>query len=328
MAVNIYKYLDNYKITKTIYSRVIDYGNFNTYNEALNQKKLLQKHKWIKSKSTHYDKENIFPKYLLKKDEENNYIIINKNTGKTYGSYKSKRYAKIIKRILPFYKENINIKKIEKQALKEFYKYIHYNKFKNKFHIIYKDTTIGTYNTLLEALTERDLLIKFENELYFENPNTCYTYDKKRLPPFYTSNDITFNSNENKYKLTKKIHNKEIIIGFYSTYTLANNINKYLEKNYLELNVIKHIIKVTKQIQTRDNYIDKSHGIYYIKHRTNEKEIIYAKYDDIELARYIRNKLKKDNWKKSSFEDYEYNYYQNQIKTKYYYDNTDIFKKA
>ena len=89
-----------------------------------------------------------FPKYQIKKTECG-YLVLNKKTGRTFGTYKNYEYANIIKKILPFYGNNINIRLIEKIAHKEFYKYISYNKRKDVYHVIYENE-ISQYNGLLE----------------------------------------------------------------------------------------------------------------------------------------------------------------------------------
>ena len=85
------------------------------------------------------------------------------------------------------YQENIELKMIEQQAQKEFYKYIHYNKLQNRYHIIYKATTLATYKSLKEALIERDLIVKYDGdeELMCE-AEINYEYYKQNLPPFPT----------------------------------------------------------------------------------------------------------------------------------------------
>lgn len=180
---NIRKTKKGYNIQKTIYGQKIDYGTYPTLQEAQKQITLLKKHNWIKNKSLGYTDEEIFIKYTIRQDDEGNYIIINKK-GKTYGSYKSKKFAKIVKHILAFH-QDIDINEIEEKAIKEFYKYIRYNKLLGKYQVIYNARVVLTTNTLLEALEERDLYVKYDadEELMCENIDTIYKYTEGELPP-------------------------------------------------------------------------------------------------------------------------------------------------
>ena len=184
MSNNIYKTPTGYIIRKTFYSKRIYYGKFKTYDKALKQKKILKENNWIKNMKTNYKTNESFPNYILE-EKNKKYSIINEKTREKYGSYKNLKYAQIIKKILPYYQNKVEIKKIEKQAQKEFYRYIHYNKLQNRYHIIYKATTIATYRTLVEALIERDLIVKYEGdeELMCEAEIDYDSY-KKDLPPF------------------------------------------------------------------------------------------------------------------------------------------------
>ena len=56
--------------------------------------------------------------------------------------------------------------------------------------------------------------------------------------------------------------------------------------------------------------------------------IIYAKYHDIDLARYVKNNLAMNNWRKKFIKRYEKKYYLNNVETEYYYDSTDFFIEA
>ena len=186
MKNNIYKTSTGYIIRKTFYSKRIYYGKYDTYEEALKQRKILEENNWIKNRKTNYKINDEFPQYHL--EEKNGiYHIINQKSGKNYGNYKNLKYAKIIKKILPFYQENIELKIIEQQAQKEFYKYIHYNKLQNRYHIIYKATTLATYKSLKEALIERDLIVKYDGdeELMCEAEINYEDY-KHDLPPLPT----------------------------------------------------------------------------------------------------------------------------------------------
>lgn len=329
---NIYKKRNRYYIQKTIYNQKIEYGSFSRLDDAIKQRDKLIKYDWIKCKTTGYPKREHFPKYHIRKDEEEKYIIINKKRGgMIYGSYKSYKYAKLVKKILPYYTTKVDIKLIEKQAVKEFYKYISYNNINNRYYIYYKGYVLGTYANLVTALQERDLIVKYDGneELMCEDPTSIYTYDKSKLPPFpkKIENIVYENTYKNKYRVRKQIRNNTITIGRYPTYNLAVLIRDYLAKNGWNEKTIKHVTKVTETIQKRNKNIHKRNGKYYVETMKNGKIRIYACYDNLELARYVKQNLKEDNWKKKNITKYEENYYHLGYKPLYYYDDTDFLKE-
>ena len=68
MFTNIKKVNNKYSIKKTIYGQLINYGIYDTKEDALKQKRLLEKYGWIKNKSTGYDKHEHFPRYCIRED--------------------------------------------------------------------------------------------------------------------------------------------------------------------------------------------------------------------------------------------------------------------
>ena len=79
-----------------------------------------------------------------------------------------------------FYGNKINIRLIEKIAHKEFYKYISYNKRKDVYHVIYGGFVRSTHKKLINALYERDLIIKYDGdeELMCEDSTIIHDYKK------------------------------------------------------------------------------------------------------------------------------------------------------
>lgn len=326
MFTNIKKVNGKYIIEKTIYGQIINYGTYDTKEDALKQKRLLIKYGWIKNKSTGYDKREHFPRYCVREDNHGKYIVKNRQTGKTFGSYKSKKYAGIIKKILPFYRNNINIEVIEKKASKEFYKYISYDEIHGYYTFRYENTTIVTSTLLRHVLEERDIYLKYgaDDELMCETTE-IYRYDDDKLPPFYHPENITYDDKlQNKYTLKKQVRCKRLKIGSYQTYDLALLVKEYLTKNNWELGIVNHVIDITRKIQGRDKNIIRKGNTYYIQHIINKKRHYYGSYKNIHMARYVRDKLNENNWNKNDVLKYKKEYARHH-KSQYYYDTTDIF---
>ncbi len=327
---NIYYINDKYHIVKTLYNKKINYGSYDTLVEALNQRDKLIAYNWIKCQTTGYSRKESFYKYVIRSDLEDRYVIINKDTGTTYGSYKNYKFASIIKKILPYYQDDVDIKKIERQAQKEFYKHITQNKLNKRYYVIYDGYVKGTFKKLSDALSERDIMIRFngDEELMCEDPTVVYDYSKEELPPFFhRKENITCDSRrKNKYKVQKQIKNHPVIIGFYPTYNLAVLVKDYLDKNEWNKETIRKITHITQIIHDRNKYIHRRNNKYYVELSKNHKINIYAQYKDIELARFVRNNLIDNHWDKDSIERLEEEYYKQSIPIKYYYDNTDYLK--
>lgn len=327
---NIYLENGRYVIKKNIYCRNIIYGKFDNITKAIKQRDILIKNKWHKNATTKYPKNQHFPKYEVKKTL-GGYLVLNRKTGKAFGTYENYEYARLIRKILPFYGNEINIRKIEQIAHKEFYRYISYDKIICRYHVIYKGFVRSTHQRLEDALYERDLIVRCDNdEINYEDPTIIHDYRSEILPPFeYESENITCrNKNRNRYVLEKRIRNQKIIIGSYPTYDLARLIKRYLDNRKWNYSEVKHIIKSTRNIHRRDKYIYEHNGHFYIEILKDDKRIIYAKYNDIELARYVKNNLVMNNWRRRFIKKFEKRYFLNQVETKYYYDSTDFFVKC
>lgn len=327
---NIYKSNGRYIIKKTIYSKTIVYGNFERLEDAIEHRNKLAKNNWYKNATTGYPKRQRFPKYHVKKIECG-YLVINKKNGRTFGTYKNCKYAEIIKKILPFHEDDLNISLVEKIAHKEFYKHVSYHKMLGRYHVIYEGIVRSTHKSLPEALQERDLIIKYDGdeELMCEDPTLIYDYTKEELPSYtHECENIYYqDENENKYLLKKQIRNNKIVIGNYQTYNLACLIRKYLHNTRWDEKEVKHIIETTNKIQKRDQYIHKRNNKYCIEKTRNNKRTIYGYYTDIEQARYVKNKLIETSWNKKHVPQFEKKYYKEKKKTRYYYDKTDFFKR-
>ncbi|RAP51756.1 MAG: hypothetical protein BZ138_04510 [Methanosphaera sp. rholeuAM270] len=329
MHKNIYKINDRYVVKKTIYAKSIVYGNFYRLDDATAHRDKLAKNGWYKNATTGYPRNQRFPSYHVK-EVDYGYLVINRKNGRTFGAYKSYKYAQLIKKILPFYENDINISQIEKVAHKEFYKYISYHKRSGRYHVIYKAVVRSTHKNLIDALYERDLVVKYDGdeELMCEDPTIVYDYSEEELPTFtHECENIYYkDENVNKYQLEKRIRNHKIIVGSYPTYQLACLIKKYLDDNSWNMDEVKHIMKVTRQIHERDRYIHKRNGKYCIERRINGETLIYGYYEDIEKARYIKKRLEETNWKEKRLDKFRRKYHRQNHETKYFYDKTDFFK--
>ncbi len=326
---NIYKQNGRYILKKNIYDKTIVYGNFNSLESAIEQRNLLIKNRWHKNSTTGYPRKQHFPKYQVKQTD-NGFIVLNKKNGKTFGTYKSYKYAQLIKKILPFHEDDINIRNIERIAHKEFYKYISYNDMTGRYHVIYRGLVRTTHKNLKDALYERDLIVKYDGdeELMCEDPTMVYNYEDEKLPSFeHECENIRYrDENINKYQLEKQIRHHKFVIGSYPTYNLACLIREYLDNKEWDNDEVKHIIKTTRNIHKRDKYIHLHDGRYYVERKVNNKVVIYGIYDDLDLARYVKTNLATHNWQKRLIKKFEKRYYLNKVETKYYYDSTDFFK--
>ncbi|WP_323736547.1 hypothetical protein PXD04_00835 [Methanosphaera sp. ISO3-F5] len=326
---NIYKTNNRYIIKKSIYNKTIVYGSFDRLSDAIEHRDKLARNNWYKNATTGYPLNQRFPQYYVK-EIECGYLVINKKNGRTFGTYKNCKYARIIKKILPFYEDDLNISQVEKIAHKEFYKYITYHKMLGRYHVVYEGVVRSTHKNLVDALYERDLIVKYNGneELMCEDPTTIHDYSNEELPSFtHECENIYYkDENKNKYQLEKQIRNNKLIIGNYPTYNLACLIKRYLDSKKWNKKDVKHIMKITKKIHKRDKYIHRRNGRYCVERTVNKKRTIYGYYDNIEQARYVKIRLEETSWKKKQVPKFERNYYKHKNITRYYYDTTDFFK--
>lgn len=320
------KHINNrYYIIKTVYNREICYGSYKYLEDALTQREKLKKHSWKKNKTTGYPEKECFPKYQIRNIDEN-YLIINCKNGRIYGEYKCKIYAKLIKKILPFYSDEVNINKIENIALKEFYKYIMFDKIKNRYIVVYKGIYYYTTSNIIDALKERDIILKHDGdfELMCEDPTVVYDYTKEELPPYPQVKNITYVASNKKYQIRKRIRNETIVINNIPYERLAILIRDFLKNNQWNKKIMSKMVNVANEIIERNKYIQLRNNKFYVEKTTNKKRVNYATYNDLELARYVRNKLLENSWDIRLVKNFERDYIKYNIQTRYYYDNTDI----
>ncbi|MCI5867424.1 MAG: hypothetical protein SOZ23_03400 [Methanosphaera sp.] len=325
---NIYKINGKYHIIKSIYKQKINYGIYDNLDDAIKQRTILILNQWIKSEESGYAKSEQFPIYEIY-EHENGYYLKNNENNKSFGSFKDLTYTKIIQKILPYYQEVPDIKTIKKQAINEFYRHITYNRTTKRYQISYNEHIYATSTDIIETLQERDMIIKYDaDEDMMCEYNPPNKYDKDKIPKYRRriENIIQINSLKNKFLIQKQINKKKITIGRYMTYELAEFIRNYLDDNNWSCEAIRHIKKITKIIQNRDLNIHTRNSKFYVELRKDDELIIFAYYDDIEMARYIRKLLSENNWNSQKIHEYEESFNKNFKKTKYFYDKTDFIK--
>lgn len=312
---NIYKQSGKYIIKKQIYNKVVYYGSFNSFEEALEKKRILIENNWIKSEKTGYTNEQSFKNYdiILK---NNKYYV--KNGKKTYGKYEDEKFATLISKIMPFYENDIQMKFIEEIATREFYKYICYSKDK-RYHVAYKNNSKYSSTNLITALEERDLTVKYLDDDESKcNDQDTYYYDINKIPKFKSkATNINYISNhKHPFHIIKHVNGTKITISKLPTFEQAKYVQKHLQSQNWSINSIMHIKKVSQTIEQRDRNIYKKLNKYYIKHKNKR----YYNTNDLYEARYIRDKLVETNWNEDLIEKFKYEYQNHRInKEKYHY---------
>lgn len=325
---NIYKINGKYHIIKSIYKQKINYGSYDDIDDAIKQRDKLRENNWIKSEKCGYSTDEAFPIYEIYEDANGYYLMCDKNN-ESYGFFRDLTYTRIIQKILPYYQDKVDIKTIKKQATDEFYRHITYNRKTKRYQISYNERIYATSTDIIETLQERDIIIKYgadEDMMCEYNPPN--KYDRDKIPKYRgrIENIIKINSLKNKFLIQKQINKRQITIGRYMTYELAEFIRNYLDDNNWSCDSIRYIKKITQMIQKRDHNIHKRNSKFYVELKKDNKLIIFAYYDDIEMARYIRNLLYENNWNNQKIHEYERSFNQNMTKTKYFYDKTDFIK--
>lgn len=149
-------------------------------------------------------------------------------------------------------------------------------------------------------------------------------------PPYHKFKDnITYEESKNgNYKLRKQVRLKRVTIGRYHSYDLTLHLKEYLEKNNWDETIVQYIVNVTKSIQDRDKYIEHDNEKYYIYKTVKGKKENYGKYDNIEQARYVRQKLIENGWERKKIPEYLEKYDIEKEYTKYYYDTSDYLQEV
>lgn len=153
----IYKKGNHYNIYKYMNKECYFYGKYNTIDEARQHRDFLVDHDWDKQ-------------YIVCPDNSTQYIrLINgkyciyKTINKTchyFGTFNSLEEAQIYRDFLVDHDWDLQYKKYTRGPHRNPSKYISYGKKDNKYHLSKTirgvNTHFGSYNTLQEAVHERD----------------------------------------------------------------------------------------------------------------------------------------------------------------------------
>ena len=312
-----------YRIEKTIYGNKIIYGIYKTIDEVKEQIKVLEDNDWIKSAITGYSKDDSFNQYEVISLTNGKYSVIDSSNNNEYGVYNNKKYAKIIAEILPYYENNINLKKVQEYATKEFYKYITFEK-SGRYRIRVSNINTSRCKTIKDALEERDLLLKYKNSINDEydeellcNLSTLENNEYEGslpLPP-WKNRHTNINKRDKGYYIIKTV-GKKIILGPFKTEFVCKQILEFLNRHNWDKKSVRKIKKVTLDVHKPDRNIIKHNGKYEIIHTRNRKREVYYTSNDLMKTRFIRNKLEEKSWNIHNIKSHEKDYEKNRNKRK------------
>ena len=321
---NIHKtYNGKYLVEKTLYGNKINYGIYETVNDAKKQVKKLEENDWIKSDKTGYDKKKSFEKYKIIHDINDKYTVVNLENTIEYGTYNNKKYAELLVKILPYYEDNINLKLVQDYASKEFYKYISLEKT-GRYRIRVNNINTSRCRTIRDALEERDLLLRckdltedddIDELLCNMDTGSNNEYEGKLPIPPWKKEQTNINMKNRGYYLVK-VKDKKIIIGSFKTEFVSRRVLEYLNNHMWDEKSVEKIKNTMLNLYKPDRNIIKYNGNYEIVHISNKKRQVYYKTNDLIKARYIRNKLEEKSWNKSIIKQYEKIYEKNLISGK------------
>ena len=320
---NIQQINNKYHIIKVLFGIRINYGTYKTLKEAEKQKIILEKNNWIKNKKTGYILD-AFPKYTLEK-QENNYLIKEIGSTKTYGFYENMKYAQLIQEILPYYDKNVNIEQVEEYARKKYYQYINQDK-KGRWRLTIKKRTICRERKLEHILQERDIHLETEesDEEALCNTDT-YHYDEPH-PPLPKKENFTRSTSNNKqtYRIQKNTKNLTIRIGPYDNEHITRHIHEILTMTNWNKKTVDYIKTITRTIQQSNRNIRKYKDKYIIIHKNERYYTTIDKY----MAKYVRDVLEKHDWDKNVIVNAEKEYYtnKNKINQEIYRNNMDYIR--
>lgn len=291
---NIYLIGDKYHIIKSHYGHKIDYGCFNTYDEARDKRNLLSRFGWIKNSSTYYPSCEHFHDYHVKHLGKY-YFVYDASTKTLYGKYFNMHYALLVSQILPFHENNPNIVLAQNQAINEYYKYIQYDSNSNKYKVTVNNKTISRCNSLSHALQERDLVISCEDD---DEETLCnlitFEYNEPHPPFMQLKFNHTFNSYKNKesYVIQKNTKNLKVRIGSYNNKDIAEHIQELLTYNGWDIKYVDYVKLITREVQRKYRNIKKKHNKYFIIYKN---KVLYSTYD-LSFARFLRTQLEMNDW--------------------------------
>lgn len=156
----IYKKGNYYNIYKYIGKECYFYGKYKNIDEARQHRDFLVEHNWDIQYQIRPDKSMQYIRYLDGKYRI--YKTINK-TCHYYGTFNTIEEARAYRDFLIEHEWDIQYKKYTRGPQKSTHKYISHGKHDNKYHLSKTihgvNTHFGSYNTLQEAVHERDFWI-------------------------------------------------------------------------------------------------------------------------------------------------------------------------
>ena len=158
-------------------------------------------------------------------------------------------------------------------SYKAFYRYI--VKSDGKYHIIKDNERYGTYNTVEDALYERDRLmaVDWDWDKSMELAETNNNYYAIRLPPFdHQSTNITFDA---ECWVVREKGKNQRYRGTYSTFEEAREVAWIYNAN-----------------------ISHKNSAYRVQRRINGKTVYFGRYKTYDEAKQRVKELERNGWKK------------------------------
>ena len=263
-----------YKIHRVFDGKDIDFGTFNTLDEAIKYRDELDDDGWPipLSESEDYS----FSEKYIKKLSENKFIVFNEinNKEKTFGPYNSIEMAKIARRNLLSngWESDLEFSraKYTKYIRKEGNNFVIVKQIKGEFH------KFGTFKSLEEAKKSR-------NELVDSNWGEFHILKDDSLKY------IAYNGKN--FQVQKSVNGKIIIFGRYEELNDAIIArNKFVEENW------SVVPKVTSFVVKRNTNIYTTRSGFSVCKRINGEFKIFDTFDNLEEALNFRDLLKENNW--------------------------------
>lgn len=287
----IFKENNEFIIRKEINGDLLDFGHFNSLDEAIEKRDELADDGWPYIRKESLKRKKRFGKYIYL--ENNKYVVSRKikNFEIIYGKYDHLKDAQSLKRILIDNAWYIGYRK------RGDYRYI--SKSQKRYsiakHVNNKSRYFGSFSTLADALNRRDELINnnwdMPNDTLLENIGV-YHWNEEEAYIAETVADIT---------ILRIVGNKIIFYGFYRDIEYALNIRDQLIENDWDVSKLDlEIIPYNRKDVTFD-YIKNFYPYYYINKEIDGRLKNFGEYTLLEDAILIRNELIKNNWDYTSY---------------------------
>ena len=283
MEKDIYKEGELFVIKKEIEREIVNFGSFETLEEAIERRNELEEYGWPYLKEKPKDSEfKQIEKHITQKDD---YYIVSKfikNFEIVYGMFDSLKSAKDFKRKLIKNAWNLNFTSRELR----YGKYI--RKDNNRF-IVYRDingqyTPYNTFKFLDEAIVYRDELI--DNNWGMDDSYILSNIGVQELD----SIEENIAKIGRKYTVFLWEESKCTFFGFFHTYGEAVNFRDILRHNHF------FNVKDLDFGESDKKYIVEVGNSFRISKMIDGKLCHFGHYDSLEKAIELRDKLIKNNW--------------------------------